>query len=327
MKVDNLIKLKNEMLEKDKRLDIIGETGKNIYNEENKKTQLIKYNDLFDNLNYLKKNNKEYYESLIKELKMEENINEKICLFITDGNFENFYKNEKNKIINDEKKEKLNFMDIQKTVNINFLPIYMVLNKNMKENYLIEKLLLDYDSLDMNNKKEDDFCLILKNIKKQKLENYIKLYKYELISKKLDNVEKNFKIEDIFQKYLNENKVLLTSKFMQDLFDIKNKIIESTKIDITKLKMYEMPDKKLDYNYKINIIIFFDEEQENIQPFVDKNIFVYQFSTFPRNMESNNELIPKTKLSIYLRLTEIPPIMSCFLTAFKVSLTKTQEGE
>ena len=50
---DDLIKLKNKEEFINERIDIIGEVGINIFNEDEKNEQLLKYSKLIHNINHL----------------------------------------------------------------------------------------------------------------------------------------------------------------------------------------------------------------------------------------------------------------------------------
>ena len=56
------------------RLDVIGEIGTNIFNENNKIEQIYKYEQLFKNMEKLKDKHFEY-STLLKELKLEKDGN------------------------------------------------------------------------------------------------------------------------------------------------------------------------------------------------------------------------------------------------------------
>ena len=93
--LDSLIKMNNEITNHDdQRIDIIGEIGTNINNEDNKMVQFEKYYDFFQNLKILKDKNINDYKIIMEDLKITNTDNNQILLFITDGGFLDFYKME-----------------------------------------------------------------------------------------------------------------------------------------------------------------------------------------------------------------------------------------
>ena len=51
MDFNSLVELRNEYFKSNKRIDVLGELGHNIFNEEEKIDQLIKYRKIIYNIN------------------------------------------------------------------------------------------------------------------------------------------------------------------------------------------------------------------------------------------------------------------------------------
>ena len=110
--LEDLNKLKDEMKEKEDKIDIIGEVGINIFNEKEKCCQLLKYAKLFHNINVLIKKNAKEIKYILDLLKLNSN-NKKLLLFITNGQYSSFINIKNN-----------NFLTIQKKLNVDSLLIF-----------------------------------------------------------------------------------------------------------------------------------------------------------------------------------------------------------
>jgi len=133
MTFEKLVKMREKYKKIPKRIDIFGEIGTNIYNEDEKIQQLIKYRIIEYNIKYLLKNNKEDGQKILDIFKIKNN-NDKFVLFLTNGEFSQFY--QKNFL-------KTDFKEIQNSININSLLIYLNNNKNSNEKNYIDNLVIN----------------------------------------------------------------------------------------------------------------------------------------------------------------------------------------
>ena len=130
MDLNQLNNLRTKYKKSHKRIDIFGEIGVNIFTEDEKITQQIKYNILCNNLKKLiEKKHTNDAEKIFEQLKMKKD-NEKLILFLTNGEYSKIY----NKNFKNEK-----IIRIQNENNINSLIIYLNNNHNSKENNVIER--------------------------------------------------------------------------------------------------------------------------------------------------------------------------------------------
>ena len=101
MNFDNLIELREKYKKSQVRLDIFGEIGQNIFNEDEKIKQSKKYRTLCYNLKELIKDDKKeedfkIVDEILDILKMKQN-NKKLILFLTNGEYSDIF----NKKLND----------------------------------------------------------------------------------------------------------------------------------------------------------------------------------------------------------------------------------
>ena len=278
--IDELKKMKDDPNSKIIRLDIIGEAGVNIYNEDNKIQQMNKYELLFKNMEKLKDNHFEY-STLLKELKLEKDGNNKVFMFLTDSNFIKFYKN-----IYDEngKKRMTKFKKAINGIKTNSVIIYIKPNNNTTEDLIVEKMIFDYYSKEkIFSKEKIEFITKIINAKEKKLQESLISKKYMELSKKLDKIEKSKAFENILKNYLFNKKHLLLKKFIKEILQLKETIPQEIKFNIKELDSYDIlqtrkndkkkeSSEKIDYN--INVIYFIDEALGifNNMEFNDKDI-------------------------------------------------------
>jgi len=298
MNLDTLIKMNNEMINQDdKRIDIIGEIGTNINNEDNKMIQFSKYYTFFQNLKILKDKNINDYKIIMDDLKITNTDNNQILLFITDGGFLDFYKMEEGQ---KRLKEK------QKSMNINSLLIYINSNIYTKENCIIKQLLLDYESESLKN--ENNICQILKDIKMKKVQNYIKSYKFQSQAKKIENLEIKLKLGNILANYLENNKGSLIKNVMSKLINISNKIANNMTINIDKLESFSLSSEKINKfkydNYKINIVYLVDDPELNIKEVEKENPNCFKF-VYNKMIVFGNNASPKENLNAYQEFLDL----------------------
>ena len=246
-----------------KRVDIVGEIGLNIFNEDNKVKQLSKYDILINNMNSLENNIIEY-EAILNQLKIKKRGNKKLLLFLTDGSFLNFMEYYKGNL-----NDKNEFALTQKKIKTDSILIYIKPTNNSRENYIIAKIIYDYFSKNnkINNNGISSYIQLLINAKKNKLFNSILSDKYEKFSKTLNQIEKSIKVNEIFKDYL-KNKNILLEDLSKQLTDFKNIISPSILIDTSKIDHYQVPKSKKDEyikrdNFLINIIFFDDKTLES----------------------------------------------------------------
>ena len=302
MNLSELINIKKNPIYKNHRIDIIGEIGGNIYNEQNKIDQLTKYDNLFKNLDYLKKNKKDTFDSLMNSLKMTDISNHKVLLFITNGDFENFIENETAKLSDPPEHEKYKFKKTQKKINMNSLSLYINSNKISKFDFLIEKLILDYDSK-ISSCEDNDFGKILKQIKIEKLQNYITSHKYKEIVKKFDAIEKANQIEGAVIDYLKKKERQLLKQTLLDFFKLKNSITQEITVNQEMLDLYKTIDIKKEFIkdiHRINVLFFINnqikpEEIDIKGKNINKYCFTYSFEKMFKDKSCDNNLIDYNK--------------------------------
>ena len=169
---DDLIKLKNKEEFINERIDIIGEVGINIFNEDEKNEQLLKYSKLIYNINFLIKEQAEDLSYLLDLLHLNGN-NKKLLLFITDGSYSYFNNIKNNK-----------FQEIQKVLSVNSLLVFR--NKNsLFRTKLLEKILKSFKKGE-NKLFNDNLSKSYNNIIKQSAISFL----YEKVVKNLSLIEK-----------------------------------------------------------------------------------------------------------------------------------------
>ena len=215
--LNSLIK-KKEYYEE--RIDIIGEIGVNILNEEEKCRQILKYAKLIHNINKLIASSDKANElSYILNLLHFNSQNKKLLLFFTDGPYSSFINIKNN-----------DFLYIQKNLNIDSLLVYK--NKNsLFRTILLEKLYKKYKKKESNNFNES-----LNNKFEDLFKKIFKSNNYEKVVKKLSNIEK--KIEYI-KTDLYEH-VIKNIDFIELLNDVFQSFVENEIDDISIDKFEEI---------------------------------------------------------------------------------------
>ena len=302
-KVDltQLNELAKEINNKNMRLDIIGEIGVNVFNENNKIPQLLKYETLFKNMKSLEDKLIEC-EAVLRQLKMKRKNNKKILLFITDGSFINFMTQKEN--IND----KIDFESTQKKISLDSLLVYIKPNINSKENYIINNYVFDYYSQKaLSNNNSKDFIKTIIEAKKKMLLDSIVENKYEKICRGLNRIEKSVKINDIFKQYLETNKIIILNEFQQQMYDAKDLILRKIKVNIDQIDKYKIPEnKKIDYSKKdkffVNVILF-EDKTLTISDYPKLKIKELDLDKFHFNIvssENDNTELYEKKLKFFL---------------------------
>lgn len=303
-KVDltQLNELVKEINNKNLRLDIIGEIGVNVFNENNKTEQLLKYDTLFKNIKSLEDKLIEC-EAVLRQLKMKRKNNKKILLFITDGSFINFMTQKEN--IND----KIGFESTQKKISLDSLLVYIKPNINLKENYIINNLVFDYYSqkAQSNNNSNDCIKTIIEAKKKMLFDSIVE-NKYEKISRGLNRIEKSVKVTDIFKQYLETNKIILFNEFQQQMYDAKDLILPEINVNIEQIDKYQIPEnKKIDYSKKdkffVNVILF-DDKTLTISDYSKFKIKELDLDNFHFNIlssENNTMKLSEKKLKYFFK--------------------------
>ena len=257
----NSLKKDNKFCEE--RIDIIGESGVNIFNEKEKCSQLLKYSKLIHNINYLiKENNTEDLINLLDLLYLNSN-NKKLILFITNGTHSNFVNSQNNK-----------FLQLQKKLSVDSLLIYRN-KKLLYRTIFLDKLIKKFKKegkkiFDDNNEKQ------FKKIIKESLESPY----YEKVVKKLSKIEKKIKyIKTGLFDYFSKKNIFI--ELCNDvMYIIKDKYIKPLSKD-----NIEMLKNKLDKN---NDFKEFKEINEANSETVDKKIYIINTE---KNMEEKVEKI------------------------------------
>ena len=242
--LEDLNKLKEEFTEE--RIDIIGEIGVNIFNEEEKCEQLLKYSKLIHNINCLKRQNDEDLPFLLDLLNLK-NDNKKLLLFITDGSFL-YFKNSKN----------CKFLKMQKVLSFDTLLVYKNKNSLFRTAFL-EKLFKKYKKEQKILFNDDLSKSYEKIMMKYPLESnlYQKVFQgLSIIEKKMNYIRSDlynfFKTKSDFLKICNE--IMKTIEYNEinkisiDYIKNENKLnefVESKKV--LKKKVYIIFDR---YNEK-----------------------------------------------------------------------------
>ena len=261
--LEDLNSLKADEKISQERIDIIGESGVNIFNEEEKCSQLLKYSKLIHNINYLIKENKtEDLINLLDLLYLNSN-NKKLILFITNGTHSNFVNSKNNK-----------FLQLQEKLSIDSLLIYRN-KKLLYRTIFLDKLIKKFKKegkkiFDDNNEKQ------FKKIIKESLESPY----YEKVVKKLSKIEKKIKYikTGLFDYFSKEN--IFIELCNDVMYIIKDKYIKPlSKDNIETLK------NKLDIN---NDFKEFKEINEANSETVDKKIYIINTE---KNMEEKVKII------------------------------------
>lgn len=171
--------MKDKYKDSSENINIFGEIGVNVITEDEKIDQLIKHMKLFYNLNYLIDNNKEESEFILKAFNLSNN-NNKVILFISKGDYEQFYERNLN--------TRTKFIKAQTIFKVNSLLIYIKDNIYSKENDIINYLIFSNNSnMTQNtfyqNKKKFIYNLAeqkKKNIKQNIINNNFRKVSYQL---------------------------------------------------------------------------------------------------------------------------------------------------
>ena len=243
--LEDLYSLKGEKISEE-RIDIIGESGVNIFNEKEKCFQLLKYSKLIHNINYLIRENKTEDLFNLLDLLYLNSENKKMILFITNGTYSNFINIKNNK-----------FLQLQNKLSVDSLLIYR--NKNLLyRTIFLEKLIKKFKKDgkkifdDYNEKK-------FEKIIKESLESPY----YEKVVKKLSKIEKKIKYikTNIFNYFINKN--IFIELCNQIMHIIKEKYIKSLSKDNIEI----LKNKLNEYNE-------FKEFNETNSDTVDKKIYI-----------------------------------------------------
>ena len=248
---DDLYRLDSLKRNSDERIDIIGKIGINIFNEEEKCYQLLKYTKLIHNINKMIINNSEQLQYLLELLHLT-GENKKILLFITDCSYLNF----KNNINN-------NFQKIQNQLNVDCLLLYR--NKNLLfRTKMLRTLLKQFkkaEKANFNKNLDNEFDKIIKNIFQSNIYEGV-VRKLSKIEKKIYNIKNdlyNYVIKNDDFKKICANIIEIIDKndligiSMQKYNEIKDKLFKSvikSKIE-PEAKMYIIYEKKNETNESI----------------------------------------------------------------------------
>ena len=254
MDIQKLKQLKEQYKNSNKRIDVFGEIAVNLFNEDEKINQLKKYRRLFYNLNYLSKNKIDEQKLILENFNFEKN-NPKLILFITNGEYENFY----NKI-----REKNKFTFAQDKFNINSLVIYLNNNFNLKEKNIIDNLIIHYSKNSLSLKGKELFMEQLIQEKQKKIEQSNLNLKFKNIILKLNQIERKVKsIEKEFSTFIREKK--MNSKyfnFLQSFNFYKYDLIQNFQSNLELFNSIKLNEEnKINSKFsKINIVLLHNKE-------------------------------------------------------------------
>ena len=303
MDLNTLENLRNKYKNSHKKIDIFGEIGYNIFNEDEKINQSIKIRTIYYNIKELLKKNEKEADEILENLKMKKK-NRKIVLYLTNGEY--------SKMVG-ENFEKLKIIKAQNEYNINSLIIYLNINNNCQEKNYIENLILT-TLFNLGKKK---FIEQLINLKKIRLKQSIINDKFKSISFKLNNIEKKLRaIEKYYSSFIKDDKKNLNMNELTTIFFEKGEEINMD-IKFDMLKKIEL-NENMKCEYEANIILLHDKKEiVNTKAFFNlqnDKIKVYDlvykqldeyFSSFEEN---KNELMKKRNKKIYFIISSINDI-------------------
>ena len=313
MDFNELLEMKEKYKESLECIDIFGEIGVNVITEDEKIDQLIKYMKLFYNINYLVNNNKSEADFILNTFNLS-NCDNRAILFISNGDYENFYERNLN--------EKTKFIKAQNIFQVNSLLVYIKDNNYSRENEIIDYLIFNNNSNDNSsnsiqkiiyqNKKKFIDNLVKqkqKNIKQNTINHNFRKFSYQLcdIERRINYIGKEY------SKFLKKNKNLGTFHFNSfvDLFnENKTMIIENIELPTEKILYLELPglDKIVTDLNRINIIIlhYSKMNMSNIikslqQKISNSNVFDFQYEN--KLVNKNSKLFSSIN-SEYRELTK-----------------------
>ena len=202
MDFDKLLKMKENYKDSLESIDIFGEIGVNVQTEDEKIEQLIKYMKLFYNINYLVNNNKEESDFILKAFNLSNN-NNKVILFISNGDYEQFYERNLNM--------KTKFIKAQNIFKVNSLLVYFRDKNYSKENDIINYLIFNNNLNNINNTSNIAQNCFYQN-KKKFIDN--------LAKQKQKNIKQNIINNNILEKFhinyviLKEESIILEKNIL-----------------------------------------------------------------------------------------------------------------
>ena len=197
-----LLKMKENYKDSLESIDIFGEIGVNVQTEDEKIEQLIKYMKLFYNINYLVNNNKEESDFILKAFNLSNN-NNKVILFISNGDYEQFYERNLNM--------KTKFIKAQNIFKVNSLLVYFRDKNNSKENDIINYLIFNNN---LNN------IINTSNIAQNCFYQNKKKFIDNLAKQKQKNIKQNIINNNILEKFhinyviLKEESIILEKNIL-----------------------------------------------------------------------------------------------------------------
>jgi len=244
--IEDLNALKNKEEYSNERIDIIGEVGVNIFNEDEKNEQLLKYSKLIYNINCLIRDEAEDLSYLLDLLNLNGN-NKKLLLFITDGSYSNIKKINNNK-----------FKDMQKILSVDSLLVFR--NKNsLFRTKILEKIFKSY-------KKEENISFNEDLLKSYKaiIEYSEKSIFYEKVIKNLSLIEKKISYisNNLYNFFINKKLFIqLCEKIMEKI--VNNEMEEKISIDVLKEHQKLFDEIVKNETLKKKIYIIYDKKNEN----------------------------------------------------------------
>ena len=247
MNFEKLLDLRNKYKKSNKRIDIFGEIGLNIFNENEKIEQLKKYRKVCYNIkNKLKDEKKK--EEILEKLKMKQN-NKKLVLYITNGDYSSICQ----KNLNNEE-----IVLAQNKYEINSLIIYLKSKPNSKENNEIDSIILNKNLNNGQNK----FIEQLIDLKRKKIKQSLINEKFKSVSYKLNNIEKRLRdSENEYSNFVKANKEqLMMNEFTSIFLKYESKINNYKSIPFDYLNQIKLKDN-LNSDFEINIILLHSEKE------------------------------------------------------------------
>ena len=252
LSLEELNNLKKQKENDEERIDILGEIGVNIFNEEEKSQQLLKYAKLIHNINQLiqlKESNTKANELtyILDKLHLNGN-NKKLLLFMTDGLYSSFINIKNN-----------NFLEIQKNLNIDSLLVFRD-KRDLFRTRLLEKLVKKYKKGENNNFNKDLDKKYEELIKHLFISN-----NYEKVVKRLSKVAKKIEyIKNDLYKYL-----IKINDFKELCYEIMKSITENENFKMDKFQQIKETHFRNimseDVNPKKNYYIISDKEKNLIK--------------------------------------------------------------
>ena len=286
--LEDLNSLKADEKISQERIDIIGESGVNIFNEEEKCSQLLKYSKLIHNINYLIRENRTEDLLNLLDLLYLNSKNKKLILCITNGTHSNFINIKNNK-----------FLQLQEKLSVNGLLIYRN-KKSLFRTIFLEKLI---KKVKKEGKKlfDDDNQKKFEKIIKESLESPY----YEKVVKKLSKIEKKIKYikTNLFNYFIKQNIFIeLCNDIMYIIKAHHIKKFSDDNIEKLKNKLNESKEFKEFHeanNETINKKIYIINQDNKMSNTVEEIINLFNQKNMGCNASNDLNILDEKKSDIY----------------------------